>query len=367
VTGHPRRVRVATDPGYDVLVGSGVRAAVVDMLPDSVSRVAVVHTATVADTAVGVASSLQQTGREVLPLVVPDGERAKTTAVVDELWSTLGTAGFTRSDAVVSVGGGAVTDVAGFAAATYLRGVAVLHVPTTLLAMVDAAVGGKTGINTTSGKNLVGAFHQPRGVLCDLDLLRTLDRRDIAAGLAEVVKCGFVADPGILSLVEGDPVASTDPSSEVLATLVERAVGVKAAVVSADEREATSRGSRVGREMLNYGHTLGHAIERTEGYAIRHGEAVAVGMVYAAELGCRGGALPAVVVERHRTVLAAVGLPVSYPAGHWPALLAAMRVDKKARGHTLRFVVLDDIAKPTILAAPREELLREAYTAVSGR
>jgi 3-dehydroquinate synthase len=363
--GAARRIRVATDPGYDVVIGPGVHATVVDLLADGVRRVAIVHTATVADTALSIASVVEASGRDVLPLVVPDGERAKTTAVVDELWSALGEAGFTRSDVVVSVGGGAVTDVAGFAAATYLRGLAVVHVPTTLLAMVDAAVGGKTGINTTSGKNLVGSFHQPSGVVCDLDLLRTLDRRDIAAGLAEVVKCGFVADERILALVEDDPAAATDPFSEVLATLVERAVAVKASVVAADEREATSSGSRVGREMLNYGHTLGHAIERAEGYAIRHGEAVAVGMVYAAELGGRGRALPAEIVERHRTVLAAVGLPVTYPAGHWPALLAAMRVDKKTRGRTLRFVVLDGIAKPTILAAPADELLREAYAAIS--
>jgi 3-dehydroquinate synthase len=365
VTAGCRRIHVATEPGYDVLVGPGARDTVVDVLGSSVHRVAVVHTATVADPARAIAATVAASGPDVIMLELPDGERAKTTAVVDGLWSALGDGGFTRSDAVVAVGGGAVTDAAGFAAATYLRGLPVVHVPTTLLGMVDAAVGGKTAINTAAGKNLVGSFHQPVGVVCDLELLQTLGERDITAGLAEVVKCGFVADPTILSLVEDDPSAASDPSGGVLADLVERAVAVKASVVAVDEREAISRGSGIGREVLNYGHTLGHAIERSEGYTIRHGEAIAVGMVFAAELSRRAGRLSEGVVRRHRHVLTALGLPMTYPSDRWPQLVSAMRLDKKTRGTTLRFVVLDDIATPGVLEGPADDLLTDAYAAIS--
>jgi 3-dehydroquinate synthase len=219
-----------------------------------------------------VAETAREAGLDVYLAVVPDAEDAKSAVVAAELWSALGQAGFTRTDAVIGVGGGTVTDLAGFVAATWLRGVRVVQVPTTLLGMVDAAVGGKTGINTPEGKNLVGAFHPPAGVLCDLDALATLPRPDLVAGLAEVVKCGFIADPRILELVEADPVAALDVEGPFLRQLVERAVQVKADVVTADLREAALR------EILNYGHTFGHAVEQVEGYRWRHGEAVAVGM-----------------------------------------------------------------------------------------
>src|SRR6202043_2898620 len=176
-------------------------------------------------------------------------------------------------------GGAGGSDVGGFAAATWLRGVSIVHVPTTLLGMVDAAIGGKTGINTDAGKNLVGAFHQPRAVLVDLDTLKTLPRNEIVAGMAEVVKAGFIADPTILDIIERDPEAAIDPGGSVLPELIRRAVAVKAEVVAADEKESQLR------EILNYGHTLAHAIERREHYQWRHGAAVAVGLVFAAELG----------------------------------------------------------------------------------
>jgi 3-dehydroquinate synthase len=177
--------------------------------------------------------------------------------------------------------------------------------------------------------------------------------------MAEVVKCGFIADPAILDLIEADPAAALDPHGVVLPELVERAVAVKARVVSTDLREAGLR------EILNYGHTLGHAIERREQYRWKHGHAVSVGLVYAAELGRRTGRLPADVADRHRRVLTLLGLPVTYPAAAWPDLHAAMRVDKKARGATLRFVVLDGLATPGTLAGPPDELLFEAYSAVA--
>ena len=209
---------------------------------------------------------------------MPDAEEGKSLAVAGFCWEVCGQIGLTRGDLVVSLGGGAATDLAGFVAATWMRGVRVVHVPTTLLAMVDAAVGGKTGINTGAGKNLVGAFHEPSAVLVDLALLDTLPAAEITAGSAEIVKTGFIADPVILELIEADPAAALDPTGPVLAELIRRSIQVKAEVVAADLRESHLR------EILNYGHTLGHAIERRENYRWRHGAAVSVGLVFAAEL-----------------------------------------------------------------------------------
>jgi 3-dehydroquinate synthase len=357
----PRRIRVAADSPYDVVVGRGLVERVAACLPDSVRRVAVICSAHQEATAHRVAAQVQDAGFRPHLVPVPPGEAAKTVEVAASCWERLARDGFTRSDAVVSVGGGATSDLAGFVAATFLRGLPIVHVPTTLLGMVDAAVGGKTGLNTGQGKNLVGAFHEPLAVLCDLDTLATLPPAELASGLAEVVKCGFIADPEILRLVEAEPAAATDPASPLLRELVERSVAVKADIVSGDLREATSTGSDVGREALNYGHTLGHAIERVEEYGVRHGEAVAIGMVYVAELARLAGRLSTPLVQRHRDVLAGVGLPTTYPSGRWPDLLGAMRVDKKARGDRLRFVVLQDVARPAVLEAPGSDLLETAY------
>jgi 3-dehydroquinate synthase len=290
---------------------------------------------------------------------LPDAEAGKDLKVVGFIWEVLGRIGVGRTDAIVSLGGGAATDVAGFAAATWLRGVDIVHVPTTLLAMVDAAVGGKTGINTDAGKNLVGAFHQPAAVLVDLELLKTLPRNELVAGMAEIVKAGFIADPVILELIEADPEASVDPSGPVLSELIRRAVQVKADVVAADEKESALR------EILNYGHTLGHAIERRERYRWRHGAAVSVGLVFAAELARMAGRLDDACVRRHRDVLTALGLPVSYDAGALPELMKYMAGDKKTRSGTLRFVVLDGLAKPSRLEGPDPALLAAAYAEVS--
>ena len=289
---------------------------------------------------------------------VPDAEDGKSLAVAGFCWEVLGRIGLDRTGTVVSLGGGAVTDLAGFVAATWMRGVRVVHVPTTLLAMVDAAVGGKTGINTAAGKNLVGAFHEPAAVLVDLATCETLPPDELVAGVAEVVKAGFIADPGILELIEADPAAALDPIGDVLPELVRRAVVVKAEVVAADLRESHLR------EILNYGHTLGHAIERRERYRWRHGAAVSVGLVFAAELARLAGRLDEATAQRHRSVLAALGLPTSYAAGALPELIEGMRADKKARAGTLRFVVLDGLAKPGRLEGPEPELLAAAYAAL---
>ena len=359
------RIPVAAERPYDVLVGHGLLGELPGLLGTDVQRVALIHPPTLTGLAASVTHVLREAGYEVVRIDVPDAEAAKTATVAASCWSVLGNAGFTRSDAVVGLGGGSTTDLAGFVAATWLRGIRLVSVPTSLLGMVDAAVGGKTGINTAEGKNLVGAFYEPAGVLCDLSSLTTLPPADLVGGLAEVVKCGFIADPRILELVEADPVTARTPGSAELRELVERSIRVKAEVVSADLREATSVGGRVGRELLNYGHTLGHAIERREQYRWRHGEAVSVGLVFAAELARRAGLLDSVTAVRHRTVLESVGLPVSYRPDAFDDLLATMGLDKKTRGSTLRFVVLNGLASAEILAGPSEQLLRESYAAVA--
>ena len=360
------RIRVGSgtpgDPAgpnaYDVVVGHQLLAELPAMLAGA-QRVLVVHPRGLRATGEAVREDLLAAGFEAYLAEIPDAEEAKTAAVLSFCWGVLGQAGFTRTDAVVGVGGGATTDLAGFVAATWLRGVRVVQVPTTLLAMVDAAVGGKTGINTTEGKNLVGAFHPPAGVLCDLATLETLPRNDLVAGMAEVVKTGFIADPRILDLVEADRVAATSWDSPVLRELVERSVAVKARVVTEDLKESHLR------EILNYGHTFGHAVEQVERYSWRHGAAVSVGMLFAAELGRLAGKTPEALVDRHREVLGALGLPLTYRGDRWTALLDAMRRDKKTRGDLLRFVVLEDVGRPVRLEGPDASLLVAAYGEVS--
>jgi 3-dehydroquinate synthase len=357
-------LQVAGASPYDVVVGHALGHRLPAMVGDRVARVAVVRPGGLGAVVESLLPALQ--AYDVLDLTVPDGEAAKTAAVAADCWRRLGEAGFTRSDAVVTVGGGATTDLGGFVAATWLRGVPVVHVPTTLLGMVDAAVGGKTGINTDAGKNLVGSFHEPAGVLCDLDTLESLPRAELVAGLGEVIKCGFIADPVILELVEHHGPTAATVDSPVLRELVERAIRVKIDVVTADLRETGGADGHPGREVLNYGHTLAHAVERSEGYTVRHGEAVAIGCVFAAELAGIAGRLSGEVVERHRTVLDRVGLPTTYDRTGFDTLHEVMKVDKKARGSQLRFVVLDDIASPAILAGPSEAALRAAFDRIRG-
>lgn len=357
-------IRVATASPYDVVVGHGVLDRLRGLLPAGVQRVAIVCPESLEDLLDPFVDLLD--GLDVVVLQVPDGEEAKNWEVAAACWESLGEDGFTRSDAVVTLGGGATTDLGGFVAATWLRGVAVVHIPTTLLAMVDAAVGGKTGINSPAGKNLIGSFHEPAGVLCDLALLETLPREELVAGLGEVIKCGFIADPRILELVEETDPSALTADSPVLRELVERSIAVKADVVAVDLKETGGVAGHPGREALNYGHTLAHAIEKATDYSIRHGEAVAIGCVFVAELASRAGDLPRDLVERHRATFGRVGLPVTWAGADFETLLATMRVDKKSRGNQLRFVVLEDLAKPVVLAGPSEEHLRAAYDAIAG-
>jgi 3-dehydroquinate synthase len=354
-----RTTRISVGGDYDVVVGTGLLDELPGLLGEGVQRVLVVHPRALATTGEAVREDLRAKGFEAYAAEVPDAEEAKTAQVAAFVWGVLGQAGFTRSDAVVSVGGGATTDLAGFVAATWLRGIRVVHVPTTLLGMVDAAVGGKTGINTAEGKNLVGAFHPPAGVLCDLATLETLPTHDFVAGLAEVVKCGFIADPVILDLVESDPQGVRSASGEHVRELIERAIRVKAEVVAQDLKESDLR------EILNYGHTFGHAVEQVERYQFRHGAAVSIGMVYVAELARLAGKIDDELVDRHRSILTAVGLPVTYRGDRWPRLLEAMKRDKKSRGTLLRFVVLAGLARPVRLEGPDPALLQAAYAEIS--
>jgi 3-dehydroquinate synthase len=353
------RIAVGGERPYQVVVGPGAIAELPSVVGPEARTVAVIEPAGLGQLAQPACEALRDAGYRVHAEQVPDGEAAKDIAVAAGLWSRLAAHRLGRGDAIVAVGGGATTDLAGFTAATWLRGVRLVLVPTTLLGVVDAAIGGKTAINIAEGKNLVGAFHTPAGVLADPDLLASLPGAEYASGLAEVIKAGFIADPVMLDLIEADPQGAARPGGPHERELIERAVRVKAAVVADDPLEAGPR------EMLNYGHTLGHAIERAESYRIRHGEAVAIGMVYAAAVARLAGRLDEATAKRHRAILAAVGLPTGYRTGAWPGLRDAMAVDKKTRGATLRLVVLDALGRPGILNAPPEELLEQAYAEVA--
>lgn len=352
-------IRVRAGGDYPVVVGHGLLKHLPELLGSTVQRVLVIYPRALRTTGELVREDLASTGLDAIAAEIPDAEEAKHVRVAEFCWQILGQSDFTRSDAIVGVGGGAITDVAGFVAATWLRGIPYVNIPTTFLGMVDASIGGKTGINTAEGKNLVGAFHAPKGVLVDLDALKTLPDNELFTGMAEAIKCGFIADPQILDLIENTPIKTlADYASEPLREVIERTIAVKAEVVSGDFTEAGRR------EILNYGHTLGHAIERTERYQWRHGAAVAVGMMFAAELGVMVKNLNEAVVERHRSILTHVGLPTTYRGDKWPQLLETMRRDKKARGNLMRFVVLRDLAEPTVVEVPDTTLLFTAYEAI---
>ena len=282
---------------------------------------------------------------------VPDGELQKDVKTLERIWSELGKQKISRSDAIIGLGGGATTDLAGFAAATWLRGISWYAIPTSLAAMVDAAIGGKTAINSSSGKNLIGSFYSPSGVYIDLQFLQTLPARDLSAGMAEVIKCGFISDEKILKLVQEDVVDFKE--------LIYRSVKVKADVVNRDFKESKLR------EILNYGHTLGHAIEKHSKFKLRHGEAVSIGLVFAAELSNIVGDLHADVVEAHRKILTSFNLPISYPKQYLAALEKLMISDKKVKGNQIRFIGLKKIGKPTWFDSVNSKQIKMAYERIA--
>lgn len=347
------KIRVAAEHNYEVIVGCNWRDELTLRASERV-RCAVVITQSMRD-AVG---NLEAGDCEFIYCVIPDGEEGKSPDVLFKLWNWMASAGLTRSDLVLAIGGGAITDIAGFAAATYLRGIDWIAVPTSVAGSVDAAIGGKTGANLDYGKNLVGSFHSPQTVLIDPSWLKTLSDRDFAAGLAEVIKCGFIRDEEILQLLRNRDLASVRNDEALVLDLIRRAVQVKADVVSSDFKESFDR------EILNYGHTFGHAVEKHSQYALRHGECVAIGMAFMAHLQSDLGLITDEVRDLHLSLLSDLNLPVTYSAGEWPELRALMSMDKKYRGTTLRFVTISQIGKTDRIADVAQANLLRAYEKV---
>jgi 3-dehydroquinate synthase/shikimate kinase/3-dehydroquinate synthase len=348
-----RRITVSLGPrSYDVLVGRGISEQVTTLIPPTpfAEKAMIVTHASLAPMAKQVAASLETRGLTTGIMPVPEGEVSKSIVVAESLWEQMVDGGWHRNDLVVAFGGGVISDVAGFVAATYNRGVPFVAVPTTLLGQVDAAIGGKTAVNLPQGKNLVGVLHQPLAVVCDVDLLRSLPPEELRSGLAEVVKYGLIADATLLALIErqAELILAGDP--EVLLDVVTRCVAVKASIVSSDENE------RGVRAHLNYGHTFGHAIEAASEFRnIRHGEAVALGMMAAAYLAHELGRIDEEAVQTHRRVLQAMELPVTADLD-LAALERAWRHDKKYQGG-VRFVLLSAIGRvDSGVEAPRPAL-----------
>jgi len=346
---------------YDVCVGSGIIASIGSLLPDlpGASTAFVVTDRTVSATWFEpLASSLGSAGLSTVPLTVPEGEDAKTLRVYETLLHQLATQEAHRDDPVVALGGGAVGDLAGFVASTYMRGVPFIQVPTTLLAQVDAAVGGKAAVNLPEGKNLVGTFSQPRLVIADVDTLAALPEREFRSGLAEVAKYALTLDLELLETLERDPgpILARDPV--MLERMVARCVAAKARTVAEDERDD---GARL---FLNYGHTLGHALERLDAFAGRsHGEAVAVGMVFAARLAEARGMASEGLATRTVRLLASFGLETDGSLPGPDDILVAFRLDKKYRGG-VRFVLLQDVGRPVVVDDVTNDELREVLQAM---
>ena len=289
--------------------------------------------------------------KNLIIFATPEGESQKSIAILERIWRKCADASIARGDAIIGFGGGATTDLAGFAAATWLRGISWYAIPTSLAGMVDAAIGGKSGVNAATGKNLIGSFYSPTKVLIDPTFLKKLPLRDLSAGMAEVIKCGFISDYKILNLVQENEINYSE--------LIRRAVKVKADVVSKDFRE-----SRL-REILNYGHTLGHAIEKDSKYKLRHGEAVSIGMVFAAELSKDLAGLDSDAVELHRELLNRFNLPIKYPRNRWKSLATLLLQDKKVKQDKLRFIGISRIGKPVWLEDVSSSLLAMVYERIA--
>ena len=347
-------IKVTAEHNYEILIGVDWKSEL-NLLLAGRTRAAVI----VSQDMQSRLGDLNTGDTEIFTFPVPDGESGKSSATLLQVWNWLGAAGFTRNDLVVAIGGGATTDFAGFAAATWLRGIDWVAIPTTVAGMVDAAVGGKTAINSEYGKNLIGSFHSPKAVLVDFSWLETLTDRDYSAGLAEVVKAGFIADGEILNLMRGKSVTMIRKDNGAVKEIFTRAIAVKANVVSQDFKE------NFAREALNYGHTLGHAIELESRFSMRHGECVAIGMAFMAQLQFALGMITKELAQDHLDILENLGLPTSYKRGAWPILLANMSLDKKSRGKSLRFVTITGIGKTDRLENPDEKLLYSAYEKVS--
>ena len=349
-----KSINVTAERDYNVSIGGQWESLLIPLIQER-TRVAVIISSSYSPDL----TALQSLDCELHVFTVADGEEAKNTATLLNLWNWLGAAGFTRSDLIVGIGGGAITDLTGFAAATWLRGIDWIAVPTSLAGMVDASIGGKTGINSDYGKNLIGSFHSPISVIVDVEFLGTLSPRDVSAGMAEVIKCGFISDPQILKLASENSTQTLLSDRDVIIEIVARAISVKASVVSSDFKESFAR------EALNYGHTLGHAIEIHAQYQLRHGEAVSIGMVFVAELAAARGLIDQPTLTMHRDLLERYDLPITFDRQAWSKLLPLLSLDKKARGNTLRFVVLDGIGSTKRLEDVTSNELDAAYEMIS--
>ena len=347
-------IDIKAERQYQVRIGADFRDEIKDVAKGR-ERIAFIFSEKMKDEL----KNLEVGDAEPFYFAVPDSEIAKSAKTLLQLWDWLGAAGFTRSDLIMGIGGGAITDLSGFAAASWLRGIDWVAIPTTVAGMVDAAVGGKTGINSEYGKNLIGAFHSPQRVIVDLQWLGTLSDRDFSAGLAEVVKCGFIRDTKILDILKGKSLAEIRTDESLTTELIERSIRVKGDVVSGDYKESFDR------EILNYGHTFGHAVELDSKYSLRHGECVSIGMIYVAELAYSLDLISESTLLLHRELLESLNLPTTYSGTSWSALLANMKLDKKSRGNTLRFVLLGEIGQTQRVEGPDEGALIAAYEKVS--
>ena len=335
---------VVAERNYSVVVGANG--------PDEIKSISAEHRKVllVAPTALIKLFKLKES-KNLSIISTPAGENQKSIKVLESVWRKCAAVGIERSDAIIGFGGGATTDLAGFAAATWLRGIDWYAMPTSLAGMVDASIGGKTGLNSQSGKNLIGSFYSPRSVLIDTSYLTKLPARDLSAGMAEVIKCGFISDYKILNLVQDDVIDFDQ--------LIYRAVKVKAKVVAKDFKESKLR------EILNYGHTLGHAIEKDSKFRLRHGEAVSIGMVFAAELSNELVGLSKEVVDLHRVLSSNFKLPISYPKSRWKSLSALLLKDKKVKQGKVRFIGISKIGKPVWLEDVPSNTLARVYERIT--
>ena len=337
-------IRVKAEHNYDVEIGVQYSSAIKQIL-NGHNKVLILAPASL------IKQYKLKESKNLSLLSTPNGESQKNSKFLELIWKKAASAGIERTDAIIGFGGGATTDVAGFAAATWLRGINWYAIPTSLAGMVDAGIGGKTGINSAAGKNLIGSFYSPKKVFIDPDFLDSLPKRDISAGMAEVIKCGFISDYKILNLVQDDFLDYPQ--------LISRAVKVKADVVSKDFKESKLR------EILNYGHTLGHAIEKDSKYKLRHGEAVSIGMVFAAELSKELADLSQDAVSLHRELLANFNLPLTYGKSRWNSLSVLLMQDKKVKQSRLRFIGINRIGKPVWLEDVSLSTLAKVYERIS--
>ena len=337
-------IRVKAEHNYDVEIGVQYSSAIKQIL-NGHNKVLILAPASL------IKQYKLKESKNLSLLSTPNGESQKNSKFLELIWKKAASVGIERTDAIIGFGGGATTDVAGFAAATWLRGINWYAIPTSLAGMVDAGIGGKTGINSAAGKNLIGSFYSPKKVFIDPDFLDSLPKRDISAGMAEVIKCGFISDYKILNLVQDEFLDYPQ--------LISRAVKVKADVVSKDFKESKLR------EILNYGHTLGHAIEKDSKYKLRHGEAVSIGMVFAAELSKELADLSQDAVSLHRELLANFNLPLTYGKSRWNSLSVLLMQDKKVKQSRLRFIGISKIGKPVWLEDVSLSTLAKVYERIS--